>query len=187
MGLTELVRERRSIRKFNHLPVSQELVVELLEKATQLYHLEEAARWRYVYAGTPEARERLSDYMLEKMKENKLVKLVPDKMMGIIKKRFTEIPANLIVIAETDPDRRKSDENYAAVCSIMQIFQLLGWERGLGMLWDTERTIQNELFYQRIGVREGERFVGILHLGYFDKVPRGRGRTPAEKKWTVKG
>ncbi|MBW7458039.1 nitroreductase family protein [Paenibacillus sepulcri] len=187
MSLSQLVRERRSIRKFNKLPVSQELIVELLEKATELYEPGEASSWRFIYAGTPESRQRLADYMISKMKENKLVKLVPNKMMDSIAKRLAEVPASLIVVAETDPDRRKNDEIYAGASSIMQIFQLLGWERGLGMLWDTERLIQNELFFSRIGIHEGERLVGILHMGYFDKAPKGRGRTAAEKKWTVSG
>lgn len=185
MSLAELIRERRSIRRFNELPVAEKLVVELLEKATQLYCSDTAVRWRYVFAGNPEARVRLAEYMLGKMKESKLGRLVPNKMMDVFKKRLEQVPANLIVIAETDPDRRIANENFAAVCSILQIFQLLGWERKLGMLWDTEPLIQNELFFKRIGVRDGERFVGILHLGYFDKIPKGRARTPAEKKWTV--
>jgi nitroreductase len=185
MSLVHLIRERRSIRRFSNLPVSQELVMELLKKATQLYEHEEIARWRYIYVGTPESRQRLADFILTKMRENKLIKLVPNKMMDAIMKRMAEIPANLIVVAETDPDPRINDENYAAICSIMQNFQLLGWEQQLGMIWDTERMIQNELFYKRIGVQEGERLVGIFHIGYFEKAPRGRGRTAAEKKWTV--
>ncbi|GIO14348.1 hypothetical protein J19TS2_39030 [Cohnella xylanilytica] len=140
---------------------------------------------RFVYAGTPDSRERLVGGMMDSMKESKLMRWVPGKMVELFKSRFTAIPGHLIVIAEADPTRRGGVDSVAAACGIMQIFQLLGWERGLGMLWDTERIIQNEVFFSRIGVREREAFVGILHIGYFDKAPRGRSRTPAEKKWTV--
>lgn len=185
MSLAELIRERRSIRKCSSRPVEQELVVELLSRATRLQPSVDAVSWRVVYAGTPEARKRLVDCMLEQISQSKLGKLIPGKLLEVIKKRFTDIPAHVIVMSTVGPDRLTNDRNYAAVCGMMQSFQLLGWEQGLGMLWDTESMIQHEGFFKGIGLREDERFVGILHLGYYDKAPRSRKRTPAEQKWTV--
>lgn len=182
MDFSQTIRERRTIRKFNASPVSRELVVALINEAAELYESEGTPQWRCIYAGTPESRERLADYMMAKMLDSRLGKLVPTKLIA---KRVTDIPAHLIVVAESGADQRQSDENYAAACSIMQTLQLLAWERGLGALWDTEPFVQSESFLARIGVREGERFVGILHMGYFDKVPKGRKRTPAEQRWTV--
>ncbi|WP_311519348.1 nitroreductase family protein [Paenibacillus albidus] len=185
LSLAELIRERRSIRKFNSTPVAEELVVELLQTAVQLLPSSAGVPWRSVYAGTPESRKRLADYMLQTVSHSRLGKLMPDKMLEVFKKRFMDIPAHVVVLAGTGPDPLASERNYAAVCSILQNFQLLGWERGLGMLWDTEAMIQNEGLFQGIGMRADERFVGILHVGYYNKAPRGRKRTPAEKKWTV--
>ncbi|MHA6534696.1 nitroreductase family protein [Paenibacillus sp. BAC0078] len=185
MSLASLIRERRTIRKFNQTPVAEELVAELLNAAAGLFPASDTVIWRCLYAGTSESRTRLADYILEQMTGSRLGKWIPGKMIELFKKRFIDIPGHVVVIAGTGPDRRASDQNYAAVCSILQNFQLLGWERQLGMLWDTEPMMQSEEFFKRIGVRENERFVGIIHLGYFDKVPRGRARTTAEKKWTV--
>lgn len=185
MSLAELIRGRRTIRSFNQTPVARELVAELLQQAAGLYPNAEDAVWRCIYAGTPESRKRLADYMMEHMAGSRLGKWMPGKMIELFKKRFADIPGHVVVIAGTGPDRQASDRNYAAVCSILQNFQLLGWERQVGMLWDTEPMMQSEGFYERLGIRENERFVGILHLGYYNKTPRGRSRTPAEKKWTV--
>jgi len=185
MSLANLIRERRSIRKNNSLPVPQELIMTLLQRAEQLCPYEGEARWRYVYAGTREAKERLVDYMCAKLLENKMSKLIPAKLIASLKNRYIQVPAQLVVIAETDPDRVKNDEIYGTVCSIIQNLQLLGWERQLGMLWGTESLFQNDLFYNGIGLREGERFVGVFMIGYYDKAPRGRSRTPAERKWSV--
>lgn len=104
---------------------------------------------------------------------------------GYFQKRFTDIPAHVIVMSTVGPDRLTNDRNYAAACGMMQSFQLIGWEHGLGMLWDTEAMMLHEGFFKGIGLREDERFVGILHIGYYDKAPRSRKRTPAEQKWTV--
>jgi len=186
VNLEDLIRERRSIRRrYKNLHVSQELVKALLQRAEQLCPYEGEKRWRYVYVGTPEARNQLTDYMFEKMADTKMARLMPGKLIESLKKRYAEVPATLIIIAETDPDSHKRDEIYGTICSIMQNFQLLGWEQRLGMLWNTESYIQNELFFKRIGIREKERFVGLLHIGYFHKTPRGRSRTPAERKWTI--
>ncbi|GAA3406993.1 nitroreductase family protein [Paenibacillus hodogayensis] len=185
MSLAQLIRERRSIRRFNRQPVAQELVVELLQRAVRLYGADEEPRWRCIYAGTEEARRRLADSMIAKTRQSRLVKLIPNKMVESFIQKFADIPASLIVVADADPDRRRQEENYASACGTLQLLQLLGWERGLGMAWDTERLIQNELFFENVGIGASEQFVGIMHMGYFDKTPRGRGRTPAEKKWTV--
>jgi Nitroreductase len=184
MSLEQLIRERRSIRKFNGMPVPQDLVKRLLHKAEQLCSYDGEARWRYVYAGTPEARERLADYMIEKFQENKIVKLALGMLTESFHKRFVEVPANLIVFAKTDSDPIIHESSYGTVCRIMQNFQLLGWEERLGMVWITEPAIQSELFFKRVGLQEDERFVGILQIGYFDKAPKGRARTAAERSWT---
>ncbi|GAA0391548.1 nitroreductase family protein [Paenibacillus motobuensis] len=187
MNFSQTIKERRTIRRFNTTPVAPELVVSLMNDAVSLYEAEGTPRWRCLIAGTPESRHRLVDSMMAKMKESRFGKLIPAKMIDFFVKRITDIPAHLIFIAEFDSDQRQSDENYAAACSVMQNFQLLGWDRGLGALWDTDPIFHSEAFLAEIGLQAGERFAGILHVGYFDKAPRARRRTPAEQKWTAFG
>lgn len=187
MDYPQAIKERRTIRRFNTTPVAPELVVSLMNDAASLYEAEGAPRWRCLIANTPEVCHRLVDSMMAKMKESRFGKLIPAKMIDFFVKRITDIPAHLIFIAESASDRRKSDENYAAVCSVMQNFQLLAWHRGLGALWDTDPMFHSEAFLAEIGLQTGERFAGILHIGYFDKAPRARRRTPAEQKWTAIG
>ncbi|WP_068619643.1 nitroreductase family protein [Paenibacillus tuaregi] len=179
-----LIKERRSIRKFNPTPVDQELVLELLRAARELYPTGETVDFRCVYAGTADSRERLAACMLEPLVNNKLVKWLPEKVRDFVRRRVTDIPGHLAIIATTDADRRKSDMNYAAVCGILQNFQLLAWQRQLGVLWDTEPMMQSKDVFHLLKMKPNERLVGIFHLGYFDKTPKARARTRAEKKWT---
>lgn len=184
LNIPKTIRERRTVRKFNATPIQQELIISLLNKATSLYEFEEIPHWRCIHFSTFESRQRLADSMSAKVRESKLGKLVPSKLIDLFTKQILNTPVNLAFIAESAENQRLSDENYAAVCSIMQNFQLLGWEQGLGMLWYSEPMIQSESFFREIGLQEGERFAGMLHIGYFEKMPRGRRkRTPAEKKW----
>jgi len=187
MSWEKTIRERRSIRKFNSDPVTEEQIAALFREAEGLCPYDGQARWRYLYAGTEEARRRLADYLLEKVLDSKMARLVPGKLIEVYRKRFMEAQANVVVIAEKDDDPLKHDENYGTVCRILQNAQLLGWKRKLGMIWVTESYIQNETFFARIGLQASERFVGVLQIGYFDKTPKGKSRTPAERFWTDDG
>ncbi|MBP1989198.1 nitroreductase family protein [Paenibacillus eucommiae] len=181
MSLRTLIRERRSIRKFNDEPVSQEVVMNLLQKADQLCAYNGDVRWRYLYAGTFEERERLADCISAKILGNSLAKIALGTVINRLRKWIIKVPANLITIVKTDLDPVKHDEAYGTLCRILQSFQLLAWEQRLGMVWITsEPIIQNDVFYNQIGLQEDERFVGLLQIGYFDKAPKGSERTSAE-------
>lgn len=185
MDISKTIRERRTVRKFKAAPVDQELILSLLDAAARLYESEAPPHWRCVHFSSPESRQKLGNSMMAKVRDSNLGKLIPSKMLDLFAKQVIQTPVNLVFIAESADNRQKSDENYAAVCSIMQNFQLLGWEHSLGMLWYTEPMIQHDAFYKAIGLRPGERFAGILHIGHIDKSPKGwRKRTPAVKKWT---
>lgn len=185
MNISNVIRERRSIRRYKKAPVEQELIVSLLSKAVSWYESEGTPHWRCVHYGTLDARQKLAESMLTKVKESNLGKIIPSKMTEFFRKQMANSPAILIFIAEAGENQRQSDENYAAVCSIMQNFQLLGWEQGLGMLWFTDPLVYSETFFKTIGLQKGERLAGILNIGYFEKIPRARKRTPAEKKWAT--
>lgn len=43
----------------------------------------------------------------------------------------------------------------------------------------------NPLFIEGIGLTRGQRIVGILHIGYFDKAPEGKARTPITEKMEI--
>ncbi|MDO3410393.1 nitroreductase family protein [Saccharibacillus sp. CPCC 101409] len=186
MELEQTIRERRSIRKFNPAPVARDKIVELMREAERLcVRDEEEPQRRYLYAGTPDARKRLADYLTEKIEDNKVAKLALGKLIGTFHKRFMEPAANIIVIAKKGKNPAEGARNYGTACRIMQSFQLLAWREKIGMVWITEPFVLNERFFDRIGLRADERFVGLLQIGHFDKAPRGRGRTPAERYWNV--
>nr|WP_222860744.1 hypothetical protein [Paenibacillus senegalensis] len=66
---------------------------------------------------------------------------------------------------------------------MMQSLQLLAWEQGIGMLWDSDETLYVPEFLDVLQMDGDERMLGILHFGYVEKIPRPRKRTDAVKKW----
>ncbi|WP_040717450.1 nitroreductase family protein [Paenibacillus daejeonensis] len=176
--------ERRSVRKYKGEPVQVELMNSLLQQAASLWTSEMSSHWRCLYYDSMEARVRLAESMIAKVTGSQWGKLIPSKVTGLLTKTVLNTPALLVFIAEDAANERQRDENYAAVCSIMQNLQLLGWQHGLGMLWYTEPFMSNPSFFNEIGLKSGERLVGVLNIGYFDKSPKARKRTPAEQNWT---
>lgn len=187
MDVSKTIRERRTIRRFSAKPVVQDQIVSILKEAAGLYEAEGTPHWRCLYFSSSDAREQLADSMIAKIKESSIGRLLPGKMTEYIKKQATAVSAHVVFIAEAAETRHQRNLNYAAVCSVMQNVQLLGWEQGLGMVWYTDPMIHSDVFFKTIGLREGEQFAGILEIGYVEKTPKARKRTPAEQNWSVIG
>ncbi|MCM3172328.1 nitroreductase family protein [Paenibacillus sp. MER 99-2] len=185
MEVNQLIKERRSIRKFSDRPVQLQRLKELLSEAEQLSQDEVPPRWRYVIAVSPDERLRLADYLMEKVVENPIAKVALSPILKSYHKHFRQVPASIIIIAQQNGNPIKDEMTYGTVCRIIQNFQLLAWDEGVGMLWMTDPILLNEAFSKNVGLRQGEKFVGILNIGYPEKIPKGRPRTPAEKRWTV--
>jgi nitroreductase len=185
VSIANTIRERRSIRQFNEQTVSLNLIIQLLNDAVWAPNHGLREPWRFVVVEGQESKERMADLILQSLSHLKRIKLLPAKLKQLMKDKLSRVPAHLIVVMKEDKDLHKREEDYAAVCCMIQNFQLLAWEQQLGMLWSTIEFIRSPLFCQGIGVGADERVVGVISMGYFDKAPKPKPRTPAEKKLTI--
>jgi len=185
MSIATTIRERRSIRQFRDQQVSVDLILQLLNDAVWAPNHGMREPWRFILVEREEAKGKMADLILEGLSHLKRVKLIPAKLKQLMKRKMIQIPANLIVVMSEDKDEHKREEDYAAVCCLIQNFQLLAWEQEVGMIWSTMEFIRSPSFCRGVGIQPNERIVGVMHMGYYDKAPRPRSRTPAEKKLTV--
>ncbi|WP_248929988.1 nitroreductase family protein [Paenibacillus hamazuiensis] len=177
--VAELIKERRSVRVFKKDPVSAELLTELLNVAIWAPNHGNRQPWRFVlYTG--EGRKGLAEAMLETYSAEEKEKYGFKKKMA-----FEAVPAHLIVILKEDPRQKVWDEDYAAACCLIQNFQLAAWERGLGVVWKTNHFGYDPGFRSAVGVRPGEKIVGVLQIGYPEIIPPKQPRIPAEQLLTV--
>jgi len=180
MSIKALVENRRSIRKYEHKQVESSALHELLQLSAGLCpHPQHLEGTRFLSANEPETKSRLSRSMTAAFSLTKLGKWLPDKLLEATYNRFMEIPGHLIVITE------KQSEYIAEACYMMQNLQLLAWERGIGMLWDTDELLYSPKLLETLSLKQNEQMLGIIHYGYYAKVPRPRKRTPAAKRWAV--
>ena len=131
--------------------------------------------WRFIFVGEDQkaffAKQVASTYP-EDRQENR--------------ENFLNEPnAYLVVIMEEPEAQKQWDENYGATACMIQNFWLLAWEKQLGVVWRTNPHIYEEKVKEILDVKENEKIVGFLHLGYFGEEPIKKDRIPVVEKFTT--
>ncbi|WP_341280894.1 nitroreductase family protein [Paenibacillus sp. FSL H8-0537] len=63
MSIQELIKDRRTIRKFNTQPLSQETILELMNIAVWAPNHKLREPWRFICAADMESKARLADHI----------------------------------------------------------------------------------------------------------------------------
>ncbi|HAM81554.1 nitroreductase family protein [Ornithinibacillus bavariensis] len=174
--LAKLIRERRSIKKgYNNQAVSEELIIELLEDAVWAPTHGMRQPWRFLFVGAEQKKnfaKTIASTYPEERKQNR--------------EDYLNVPsAILVVIMEEGENQKQQDENFGATACMIQNFQLLAWEQGLGVVWKTNPHIYDPQVEKMLHVGEKERIIGFLHMGYFDEAPEKKERIPVRDKFSI--
>lgn len=164
--MSQLIKERRSIRKFKSDKVSNEVLEELLEVATYAPNHRLTQPWRFIIY-KDEGSKVFANIMAETM-ANGPKKISPEE----VRVKCESIPAHILVVINEEANYYKREEDYAATCALIQNFQLAAWERGLGVLWKTDAFIDAPTFRNGLGVKPGEKVAALLQVGYPEIVPK---------------
>lgn len=185
MSIADVIRERRTIRRFNERQLTMDNILELLEVAVwaPTHGLREP--WRFIGAVDLDAKLKLADHIVGALEKLNRFKWMPGKLKEMYKKKLLQIPAILFVVVKEEKGKLKREEDFAAACALIQNLQLCSWEQGIGMIWSIDDTLcGNRIFCDRIGIHQDERIAGMLYMGYYDKAPKAKPRVPAERKMT---
>ena len=161
MDIFQVIRDRRSIRKYKDLPVEQEKLQQLLEAARLAPSWKNMQCWRFLV-------------LRDSSRIQSLLTAFPDDNPG--KKALAMAPVVVVVCAEPiDSGIENGIEYYIADTAIaFQHFCLAAHALGLGtcwMGWYDEDRIKADL-----AIPESIRVVGVTPLGYPDQEPRQRPR-----------
>jgi nitroreductase len=154
--IAELIRSRRTHKSFGSDPVPRELLDELLELARWAPNHHRTNPWRFRVLG-PETLARLKEAA-----------------------GATEAPkldrAQTLVLASAvlSGDVLQDEEDICATAAAIYIVLLAAHARGLAGYWRTPRVLRTEAGRVAVGLPDGERFLGLIHLG----MPRGTPPTP---------
>lgn len=106
------------------------------------------------------------------------------KTIESMRRFLTAIPHHALIYFEKETSDVRYEEEYAAVCAFIQNAQLAAWEYGVGMLWTITPYMHDKTFAADIGLdAEAVKIAAVMQIGYPEKVPRHKGRTPITEKW----
>jgi nitroreductase len=179
MDLQFAINNRRSVKAYNGAPVSKELVLELLNLA--------------IYAPTHKFRQSWRFIWIDGKQKDNLVSKLPMIFEGVDekeanleyrKKLINGTQAILVVINQKDLDDEITTlEEYGAASALIQNFQLLAFEKGLGTCIKT-RLVTGKLV-EYLGVTNQEMVAAAITLGYYETLPKKVERIKAEEKLSV--
>lgn len=179
-SIEELIKNRRSIKKFQDREIDLEEILELLEIAKWAPNHKLTEPWRFLlYSGA--GKEHFIEAFCASQGKGEEAAARAAKKASY----FRSIPIHLVVVMPEDPRQKTWDEDYGAVSALIQNFQLAAWAHGIGMIWRTNDWIYNPIFREKIGVKPGEKVVGTLMIGYPAEIPAMQPRTSIKDKISV--
>lgn len=185
MSIFETIKNRRSIHTFKQKEVDEETLERIFTYASYAptHYLTE--NWKVdVYQG--KGKQTLIDAIMSSyvrigfLPDNREKKTV--EMIRSMKQFLMRIPHHIVIYFDPPTDQVRYDEEFASVSSFIQNAQLAGWELGVGMLWTITPYMYDLRFLSEIGLPEHMKIVGVMQVGYPERIPRDQQRTPIREK-----
>ncbi|KAF0221808.1 MAG: hypothetical protein FD174_139 [Geobacteraceae bacterium] len=161
MDIFQVIRDRRSIRKYKDTPVEWEKIKQLLDAARLAPSWKNMQCWRFLVLTAAEKREAL-------------LTAFPDDNPG--KKAIASAPVVVVVCADPAESGVENGIEYfiADAAIAFEHLCLAAQSLGLGSCW--MGWYDEVLVKAAVGVPAGFRVVGITPLGYPDQEPNPRPR-----------
>jgi nitroreductase len=156
--IAELIRSRRTHKSFGPDPVPRELLDELLELARWAPNHHRTNPWRFRVLG-PETLARLK----EAAGPGEAPKL-------------DRAPTLVVASAVLSGDLEQDEEDVCATAAAIYAVLLAAHARGLAGYWRTPAVLRTKEGREAVGLPDGERFLGLIHLG------SSRGKPPAPER-----
>lgn len=173
-AIAKIIRERRAIKKgYTNKEVKEQLVLDLLKDAIWAPTHGMRQPWRFIFIN----QDNKPGFA------KKVGATYPDELQQNREDYLNDPNAILVVIMEEPEAQKQWDENYGATASMIQNFWLLAWEQKLGVCWKTNPHIYDPKVKEILNVKDNEKIVGFVHLGYFDEEPEKKGRIPVVEKF----
>ena len=162
-----LIANRRTIRRFEHGPVSREVLERVLSAAVQAPNHRRTQPWRFfVIDRDGPARSALADLAYEAALERAAVIDDAARQRAEAKRQeVLETPVVMLVYAAPGKDEETTHENYAAVCCAVQNLMLAGQEEGLASGWSSGGLAKHPRVREVIGAEPDWQFVALLYMG----------------------
>jgi nitroreductase len=162
-AIDRTIRTRRTHKAYGRAPVPRAVLEELLELARWAPNHHLTQPWRFRVLG-PASLGRLQ------------AAAGPAEAA-----KLERAPTLVVASARLSGDVLQDEEDlHATACAVYAL--LLGAHaRGLAGYWRTPRVLRTQEGRQAVGLPDGERFVGLIHLGTRTTEPPAKERDPVER------
>jgi nitroreductase len=200
LNLSEIIKERRSIRKYLDRDIPQEVLRELLEVALWAPSGTNRQNWD-IYVVKGDQKEKLLDSMIvaSEIFKPTLEKLFPEKMVNTTMNFFKNIggaPVALLVYMPKHTYELRQDmtslekykleherfTNALSAAALIQNILLLAKEKGLGACWMTAPKNAEDRINKEMGITDKE-LVSVIPIGYPDQEPPAPKRRGDKIHW----
>jgi nitroreductase len=185
MDVIQAIETRQSMGRVKQDPVPKELVERILGSAVHAPNHKLTEPWRFhVFMGRGRgelARARAEIARLQADAEGESPEMAAGRISRERKKAF-RAPVIIAVVCEAGRDEVETLENYAACACAVQNMQLTAHALGLAAMWRTGPAAYHDHMREFFGLKEGDRVVAHLYVGYPDMAERPRRRQPATEK-----
>jgi coenzyme F420-0:L-glutamate ligase/coenzyme F420-1:gamma-L-glutamate ligase len=144
----DVIRQRRSIRKYTRQPVPIEVVSELLETASYAPSAHNAQPWRFIVLTDPPQKNALAAVMaqvwLRELERDHVPKNTRSATVNVSIERFTAAPMLVLAClaledmdAYPDAERQKNERDLAvqSLAAAIQTLLLAAYAKGLATCW----------------------------------------------------
>jgi nitroreductase len=163
MEVDEAIRTRRTHKAYRPEPVERSLLLEILDLARWAPNHNLTNPWRFRVVG-PAALERLKEAA------------GPESAS-----KLDRAPTLVVVSCALTGDPVQDEEDLHAAACAAYIVLLAGHDRGLATYWRTPDVLRTPQGRAAVGMPDGERFVGLIHLGTAVQEQRAPERLPADQ------
>ncbi|ALX50418.1 nitroreductase family protein [Lentibacillus amyloliquefaciens] len=186
IDLLTAIKARRSIHNFKHDEIDHATLREILTYGSYAptHYMKEPWQIKLYEKG---GKQNFVDAIIASYQRIGMLKTSDDdktqKMIGSMKQFLLQIPHHALIYFKEETDHVRYEEEYAAVCAFIQNAQLAAWAYGIGMLWTITPYMHDKGFAEEIGLdSSSDKIAAVMQIGYPEKIPRDKGRTPIGDK-----
>jgi len=200
MNLSEIIKDRRSIRKYQDREIPREILSEILEDALWAPSGMNRQNWN-IYVVKGEEKSKLLDAVaqageifkptLEKLFKEKMVNITmqffktlggaPVLLLVYMPKHTYEIRLDMSTLEKYQIEHERFT-NMLSAAALIQNILLLAWDRGLGTCWMTAPKNAEDQINNAMGIADQE-LVAIIPIGYPDQSPPAPPRKADKIHW----
>ena len=166
--INDLIRSRRAVFPvmYRTEAIPQAILEEVLENANWAPTHRRTEPWRFkVFRG--KALEELSNYLGDYYEQNTPEEKFSAMKLKKTRKKPLQSGAVIAICMQRDPEERVPEwEEIASVACAVQNMWLSLHAYGIGSYWSSPSSILQARDF--LGLKEGEKCLGLLYMGYFD-------------------